>query len=312
MTYNVLGMQADSAVVDEHAGWAARIDQLRPDVLVVQEVQSDDVSALRDRPMTDYVLAAYRPWQCDLKPSPEGVAILVHSELSFVGGGGTHLGTSCSDPTMRRVLVWADLEVGGATWRIYGTHLTAGDGPAAASRLAQIRELRATVAAHDPAGEGRWLVTGDLNVTPDGADYSAALEGSPGELAPGRLVDTAAEGTPASDPVACPGYAEDHAAGMALLLAEPQRARDCAYTGGWPKDGNWLACDLLSFCVSWEQRRDLSVRIRIDYVLRAEEGPAEVLATHVPNRADADWASPGAEWFRLSDHLPYVVDLTLG
>ena len=34
-------------------------------------------------------------------------------------------------------------------------------------------------------------------------------------------------------------------------------------------------------------------------------------AVAVPNRSDADWASPGAEWFRLSDHLPYVVDLDL-
>jgi hypothetical protein len=35
MTFNVLGSQGDGNIFSEHAGWAARIGQLRPDVLVL-------------------------------------------------------------------------------------------------------------------------------------------------------------------------------------------------------------------------------------------------------------------------------------
>ena len=134
MTYNLLGAQADGAVFSEHAGWAARIDQLRPDVLVVQEAQSEDVAALRGLTTEDYTLAAYQWWACDRKGNPEGVAILVRSDITVANGGGTNIGGSCSDPTVRRVLVWADLQLPGGPLRIYGTHLTSGDGPAAGSR----------------------------------------------------------------------------------------------------------------------------------------------------------------------------------
>ena len=78
MTFNLLGAQGDDSVYSEHAGWAARVDQLQPDVLVVQEAQSEDVTALLSRTTTDYQLAAYELWWCDTKNNPEGVAILVN------------------------------------------------------------------------------------------------------------------------------------------------------------------------------------------------------------------------------------------
>ena len=312
MTYNLLGAQADALVVSEHAGWAARVDQLQPDVLVVQEAQTEDVSALRDLPATDYVLAAYQTWQCDLKPNPEGVAILVRAGLPVVDSGTRHLGASCADPTMRRVLVWADVQLDGGPFRIYGTHLTAGGGAAEASRRAQIEELRSFAAAQDPAAERRWVVSGDVNVTPDSDDYRLLLEGPAGGDGAPTLVDTFVESSPpAGDPSTCPSVADGDDAGMQLLLATPSLVRTCGYTAGWPKDDNWIGCDLLSLCTSWERRRDLSVRIRIDDVLRPAGGPVSVLGTYVPNREDPDWAAPGAEWFRLSDHLPYVVDLAV-
>ncbi|HLU41894.1 MAG TPA: hypothetical protein VKZ55_05815, partial [Microthrixaceae bacterium] len=115
----------------------------------------------------------------------------------------------------------------------------------------------------------------------------------------------------AADPATCPSVPEGDEAAMAQLLADPEHVRRCGYTGGWPKDSNLLACDLLSLCVSWQEREQLSVRIRIDHVMRPDGGPVQVVRGFVPNRADTDWASPGAEWFRLSDHLPYVVDLEL-
>jgi endonuclease/exonuclease/phosphatase family metal-dependent hydrolase len=313
MTYNVLGMQADANVFDEHAGWAARVDQLQPDVLVVQEAQSDDVSALRDLPVTEYVLAAYQPWACDLKPSPEGVAILVRAGIEVLDGGGRHLGASCVDPTVRRVLVWADVQLEGGPLRVYGTHLTAGEGAAEGSRHAQIEQLRAIADEDDAPGARRWLVAGDFNVAPDDAGYELLLEGPTGRPGPGPLLDTFVEAQPAaSDPSSCPTVLEGDSAAMAALLADPQHVRGCGYTAGWAKDDNWIGCDLLSLCNSWERRRDTSVRMRIDGVLRPAGGPFEVLGTHVPNRADPDWAAPGAEWFRLSDHLPYVVDLLVG
>jgi len=313
MTYNLLGAQADAQVFSEHAGWAARVDQLQPDVLVVQEAQTEDVSALRDLPATDYVLAAYQTWACDLKPNREGVAILVRAGLDVVDSGARHLGASCIDPTMRRVLVWADVQLATGPFRVYSTHLTAGGGAAEASRRAQIEELRRFAAEQDPTGARRWVVTGDLNVTPESSDYRLLLDGPPGGDGTGPLVDTFVESSPAAgDPLVCPSVADDDVAGMQLLLASPGLVRTCGYTAGWPKDDNWIGCDLLSLCTSWERRRDLSVRIRIDDVLRPAGGPVEVLAAHVPNRADPDWAAPGAEWFRLSDHLPYVVDLAVG
>ena len=312
MTYNLLGAQADAAVYSEHAGWAARVDQLQPDVLVVQEAQTEDVSALRDLPTTDYVLAVYQTWECDLKPNREGVAILVRAGVEALGGGARHLGASCTDPTMKRVLAWADLQLEGGSFRVYGTHLTAGGGGAQASRNAQIEELRRFVAAQDATGVRRWVVTGDVNVTPHSDGYRLLLEGSPSSAEAGTLVDTFVEASPvADDPVACPSYAVGDVAGMQFLLANPDRVRACGYAAGWPKDDNWVGCDLLSLCVSWEQRRDSSVRIRIDDVLRPAGGPVEVVGAHVPNRSDPDWAAPGAEWFRLSDHLPYVVDLAI-
>jgi endonuclease/exonuclease/phosphatase family metal-dependent hydrolase len=313
MTYNVLGMQADSQLYREHAGWAARVDQLRPDVLVVQEVQSDDVSALRDLPATEYVLAAYQPWACDVKPSPEGVAILVRAGLDVLGGGGRHLGSSCVDPTVRRVLVWAEVQLESGPFRIYGTHLTSGEGAAEASRNAQIGQLRSIVDEDDPAGAGRWVLAGDFNVAPDSAGYRLLVDGVEGDPGPGPLLDTFVEAHPgAADPSSCPTVLDGDALGMQALLADPQHVRDCGYTAGWAKDDNWIGCDLLSLCTSWERRRDTSVRMRIDGVLRPAGGPVEVLHTFVPNRADADWAAPGAEWFRLSDHLPSVVDLAVG
>jgi hypothetical protein len=45
--------------------------------------------------------------------------------------------------------------------------------------------------------------------------------------------------------------------------------------------------------------------------MRPDGGPVTVANAFVPNRADPDWASPGAEWYRLSDHLPYLVDLSV-
>lgn len=312
MTWNLLGAQADGLVFSEHAGWAARVDQLQPDVLVLQEAQSDDVQALLDLPSTDYTLAVHVPWECDLKPSREGVAILVKATVGLLGAGGTHVGETCFDPTVRRVLVWADLDVAGGPFRVYGTHLTAGGGGSAESRNAQIRLIRQLLAAEDPADARRWVLAGDLNANPQDTSYRLMLGDLPSDPMPYRLVDTFAELEPdAATPAACPAVPEGDADAMAALLADPAHVRRCGYTSGWPKDSNWLGCDVLSYCVSWEQRRELSVRVRIDDVLRAADGPVQVLRGFVPNRADADWASPGAEWFRLSDHLPYVVDLEL-
>ncbi len=310
MTYNLLGAQADGLVFSEHAGWAARVDQLQPDVLVLQEAQADDVQALLDLPSTDYALAVFVPWECDLKPSAEGVAILVKTSVGTSGAGGTHVGDTCFDPTVRRVLAWADLDVAGGAFRVYGTHLTAGGGASAESRNNQIRRIRQVIAAQDPTDARRWVLAGDLNANPLDTSYRLIMGDLPTDPMPYRLVDTFAELEPeAASPASCPAVPEGDTAAMAALLADPAHVRRCGYTSGWPKDSNWLGCDVLSSCVSWEQRRDLSVRIRIDDVLRAADGPVRVLRAFVPNRADADWAAPGAEWFRLSDHLPYVVDL---
>lgn len=309
MTYNLLGAQADAAVFSEHAGWAARVDQLRPEVLVVQEAQAPDVAALVALPQTRYVVAAHVLWECDLKPDREGVAVLVRSDVDLSGGGGTNIGTGCVDPGMKRVLVWADVSVGGAPVRVYGTHLTAGGGQAAESRHAQILRIREAIAAHDAGGDARWLLAGDVNTVPGDLGYQLLVGTAPGTPG-GRWVDTFVEDSPGSDdPAVCPTVSESDAAGMAALWANPEHVRACGFTAGWPKDSDWIACELLSMCVSWEQRRDTSVRMRIDDVLRAEGGPFEVVSTFVPNRTDDDWAWPGAEWFRLSDHLPYVVDL---
>lgn len=311
VTWNLLGMQADDHVVSEHRGWAARVDQLQPHVLVIQEAQSDDVDALLRWTRTGYRRGAYRHWACDVKPAREGVAILVRSDVTLTGSGGTHLGTGCLDPNVMRVLVWVDVEVGGAPLRVYGTHLTAGGGSGQGSRDAQIRAFGELVAEHDPDDERRWLLAGDLNLVPGDASYRLLTGSSPsGPVTPSPLVDTFAEISPvAADTSTCPSVPEGDHAAMEQLLADPDHVRRCGYTGGWPKDSNLIACDLLSICVSWQLREQLSVRIRIDHVMRPEGGPVQVVGGFVPNRADADWSTPGAEWFRLSDHLPYVVDL---
>lgn len=310
MTWNVLGAQGDDSVYSEHAGWAARVLQWRPDVLVLQEAQSEDVAAITSR--TGYSIGAYRWWACDSKGNPEGVAVLVRPGLSTTGGGGTDLGTSCTDPDVRRVLVWADVVPDGATapLRVYGTHLTAGGGTATGSRRNQIRELRARVAADDPGGARRWLVTGDLNVNADSSDLDLVLDGATGAPGPGTLVDTFAEVSPDAAGPACPSRA-DTAANQATLLADPGLVARCGYSAGWAKDENPLLCEALSICLAWQVRRDTSVRSRIDYVLRADGGPVRPVAAVVPGRGDPDWAAPGAEWFRLSDHLPVITDLTV-
>ncbi|MFM7069128.1 MAG: endonuclease/exonuclease/phosphatase family protein, partial [Actinomycetes bacterium] len=182
MTFNLLGAQADGNVVNEHAGWAARIDALQPDVLVVQEAQLDDTTALLGLPQTNYSLAAYRFWACDSKTSPEGVAILVRDSVTVRNGGGTNLGGSCTDPTMSRVLVWSDLEVDGTALRIYGTHLTAGGGAAAASRTNQIQLIRQRIASDQLAASGPWVLAGDMNFTPGSSDTRGhqRVAGQPG------------------------------------------------------------------------------------------------------------------------------------
>lgn len=311
MTYNLLGAQADGNVYSEWAGWAARVRQLRPDILVVQEAQADDVGALYGL-TGEYKVATYTTWECDVKGNPEGVAILVRNGLDVVGSGGGHVGGSCLDPSMRRVLVWVDLDLASGPLRVYGTHLTAGGGAAAASREAQMRAIRARIVADDPAGTRRWVLAGDINAAPGSFGFRLLLGDIASDAAPYRFVDSFAVDHPsASDPAVCPTVPNDPVS-MAALLADQQHVRDCGYTSGWPKDDNLLGCDLLSLCTSWERRRDLSVRERIDYVLFAEGAPIEVRWTFVPNRSDPDWEAVGSEWFRLSDHLPYVVDLQIG
>ena len=310
MTFNLLGAQGDDAVYSEHAGWAARVDQLQPDVLVVQEAQSEDVAALLSRTTTDYQLAAYELWWCDTKNNPEGVAVLVKGTVPLLGGGGTNVGGSCQDPTLSRVLVWADVTFDDQPYRVYGTHLTAGGGSAAASRARQIDLVRGRIATDDAAGDRRWLLAGDLNFTPGSADYARMLHGAPGTTGPGDLTDTFAQLHPgAASPTTCPQYSSADTAAQPYLLANPEVVRACGYTAGWAKDDNPLQCEVLSLCTSWEVRRDTSVRNRIDMVLAPSGGPLEVTRAWVPNRADPDWAAAGSEWFRLADHLPYVVDL---
>lgn len=310
MTYNVLGAQGDANVFDERAGWSARITQLRPDVVVLEEVQSDDLSAIVKRTDGLYSVTAYKQWACDLKGAKEGVAILVRSTIA-ASGAGTHVGQTCTDPSVKRILVWADLQLESGPFRVYGTHLTAGSGPSAASRAAQIRAIRQIIATNDPQDAGRWALAGDLNVTPNSAGYRLTLDGDVAAGGP-TYADTFGGHSPNSiDPGACPSVSATDTAGMANLIAHPEVVEECGYTAGWPKDDNPLACDLLSLCTSWSLRRDVSVRERIDYVIRAGDGPVAVVGGFVPNRADADWASPGSEWFRLSDHLPYIVDLTV-
>jgi len=315
MTWNLLGAQADDRVFDEHAGMVARVEQLRPDVVVVQEAQADEVVALTTRTGGTagpaYRVASYLQWACDAKPSPEGVAILVRTDLVVSDAGRTNIGDSCTDPTVIRVLVWVTVETADGPLTVYGTHLTAGGGSAAASRDTQIRRVRALIATQDAArgGDGRWVLAGDVNTAPGGSSYRLLIEGEAADGL-GPLVDTAAEvSAPAGDPVACPVVAATDTAALAALWADPARVRDCGYTAGWPKDSDVVGCDLLSFCTSWEDRRDISVRERIDVVLRSADGPVSVVDGFVPNRLDDDWAAPGAEWFRLSDHLPSVADL---
>lgn len=312
MTFNVLGAQGDANVFSEHAGWAARIDQLLPDVLVVQEAQYDDVQALLDLTSTEYSIASYQQWECDLKGSREGVALLVRSRLGTPNGGGTHVGGSCFDPTVRRVLAWVDLDLESGPLRVYGTHLTAGGGASGESRDAQIRAIRQIVLEADPDDDRRWVLVGDMNAHPGSGSYELLTAGSPESPAPYRFVDTFAEWSPESaDPGVCPAVAAGDLDAMQFLWTHPEHVRRCGYTSGWPKDDNWLGCDVLSFCISWEARRDTSVRVRIDHVLRPEGGPVGVIHTFVPNRSDPDWAVPGAEWYRLSDHLPLVADLAI-
>jgi endonuclease/exonuclease/phosphatase family metal-dependent hydrolase len=310
MTWNLLGAMGDDLVFSEHAGWAARVEQLEPDVLVLQEAQSDDVRAVLRRTSGEYSLASYVQWACDLKPEREGVAILVRSTVGLTGGGGRNVGASCLHPTLKRVLVWADLALPAGSLRIYGTHLSQPGVAYNESRDAQIRAIKQAIVDDDPADARRWLLAGDMNFYPRNRSYRLMMGDLSEEPGPYRFVDTAAEISPVSaDPLTCPARPANDADAMAFLLENPELVRSCAYTAGWPKDDNWLACDVLSMCVSWEIRRDTSVRERLDYVLRAEGGPVSALRTFVPNRADPDWGSPGAEWFRLSDHLPYVVDV---
>lgn len=318
MTWNLLGAQGDDRVLDEHGGWARRLDQLRPDVVVVQEAQTDDLVALLSRtgspPGTGWRLATSLWWECDAKPSPEGVAILVRADLAVSGTGRTHVGDSCTNPSVRRVLVWATIETTGGPVTVYGTHLTAGSGPAAASRDLQIRRIRALIARHDAdrGGGRRWLLAGDVNTAPGGNSY-ALLTGGEAADGLGPLLDTAAEAEPAAgDPAACPVVGAADTAGLAGLWADPARVRRCGYTAGWPKDDNPLGCEVLSLCTSWQERAEVSVRERIDVVLRAEGSPFAVVDAFVPGRLDDDWAAVGSEWFVLSDHLPYVVDLDVG
>jgi len=311
MTFNLLGAQGDDSVYSEHAGWAARVDQLQPDVLVVEEAQSEDVSALLARTSTDYQLAAYELWWCDTKNNPEGVAILVKGSVPLSGGGGTNVGGSCQDPTLSRVLVWADVTFAGQPYRVYGTHLTAGSGTAAQSRERQIDLVRERIAADDPSGTRRWLLAGDMNFVPGSSDYRRMLRGAAGNAGPGELTDTFVALHPgAASPTTCPQYPSADTAAQPYLLANPEVARSCGYTAGWAKDDNYLQCEVLSLCTSWELRRDTSVRNRIDMVLAPAGGPLTATRTYVPNRADPDWAASGAEWFHLADHLPYVVDLS--
>lgn len=310
MTWNLLGAQADDLLFSEHAGWAARVDQLAPDVLILQEAQAEDVAAIRTRTTTDYRVASYRRWGCDIKPNREGVAILVTAALDVGATGGTQVGTSCLNPTLGRVLVWADIELPGGPLRVYGTHLTAGDGVAAASRDGQIRRIKELIAEHDPGDERRWLLTGDLNTAPLEPSYRLLTGANPSEPGPYPFVDTYAEiSAESADPSVCPVVDPDDTVGMDALFADPEQVLRCGYTAGWPKDDNLLGCDLFSLCISWQTRRDSSVRMRIDMVLRADGSPITPVRGLVPTRADPDWGSPNAEWYRLSDHLPYVVDL---
>jgi endonuclease/exonuclease/phosphatase family metal-dependent hydrolase len=309
MTWNLLGAQGDDRVYSEHAGWAARIDQLAPHVVVLQEAQSQDVAAIVRRSVVGYRTAIYEQWDCDLKSEREGVAILVRADVVVSGSGGGHVGLGCVDPSMRRVFVWAELALGGpAPVRVWGTHLTAGGGVAAQSRTAQLRALEQLIADADITHTGRWMLVGDLNLSPQEAELRSLLDGAGRPLGPVR--DLFAESSPdAADATTCPGVSADDTGGLATLLADPDLVRRCGYTAGWPKDTNWLACEVLSFCESWQQRRDSSVRTRIDYVLGSAAGPFDPFRAFVPSRLDPDWAASGAEWYRLSDHLPVVVDL---
>lgn len=308
VSWNVLGAQGDDRVYDEEAGWAARVGQLAADVVVLQEASLVDVSDIVDPAGPGYTSAAHVLWECDLKTEKEGVAVLVRNGVAVTGAGGTHVGDSCLDPSVRRILVWADVELGGTTVRVYGTHLTAGGGAAEQSRNEQIRRIRALIATHEAEGVGRWVLAGDLNFAIGSTSHRLMFQGEPGLPGPATVVDTQAEASPPSGSRAtCPGVASTDTAGMAALWDDPALVRTCGYTAGWPKDDNWVGCELLSLCDSWEDRRDNSVRIRIDYVLRS--GGLATGAVHVPNRTDTDWAVPGAEWYRLSDHLPVVADL---
>ncbi|MFM7068770.1 MAG: hypothetical protein ACKOYM_04840, partial [Actinomycetes bacterium] len=126
----------------------------------------------------------------------------------------------------------------------------------------------------------------------------------------GAISDTFAAVHPeAADPQQCPSYGSTDTAAQSFLLAHPEVVRSCGYTAGWAKDDNALQCEVLSLCTAWETRRDTSVRIRIDMVLQPVASPFSASNVYVPNRSDADWAIAGAEWYRLSDHLPYIVDL---
>ncbi len=313
MSYNLLGAMGDDAIFSEQAGWAARIDQLSPDVVVLQEAQAADVAAIVARTTTDYTRAAYVQWDCDLKPEREGVAILVKSGLATSSGGGVNVGGSCANPSVKRVLVWVDVELDDGPLRVYGTHLSQSGAAYDASREAQIRLIRGIIAADDPTDARRWVLAGDLNARPGDESYRLMMGGDPADPDPHRFVDSYAELTAdAADPVACPTYSSGDAVGMAYLWAHPDHVRRCGYTAGWPKDDNWLGCNVLSLCVAWQTRQVTSVRERLDYVVVAEDGPFGIIDARVPHRSEADWAAPGQEWYRLSDHLPVIADIDVG
>jgi endonuclease/exonuclease/phosphatase family metal-dependent hydrolase len=285
MTWNIWGQYADGKGFDEQRGIAARIRELHPDVVGLSEAQDGDISRILSLLGGTYADAERLPETCDKSLN---VTILVRRSGGaverVVGAGGVHIADTCkqqTDPDLR-ALVWVDVRLrNGVTLRAYVTHLSSFANTAVKRR--EIDKVRRTIAAH--AGS-RWALAGDMNAQPGDADFTRVMgrarkyRDAYAVVHPGADRCTSMPSTEYSQP---------------QVPANQKKARDCGYTF-------W-------YTGSWQVRAKFLPWIALDHVFLPATSHVRVGAARVPQRTDADWARAGRAWYRLSGHLPMIVDL---
>jgi len=285
MTWNIWGQYADGVGFDEQRGIAARIGELHPDVVGLSEAQNGDISRILSLLGHTYTDVERLPETCDKSLN---VTILVRRSggavQRVVSAGGVHIANTCkqpSDPDLR-ALCWVDLKLrNGSTFRAYVTHLSSFDNTAV--KRHEIDRVRRTIAGH--AGS-RWALAGDMNAQPRDADFARLIGGAPkyrdayAVVHPGADKCTSMPSTEYSKP---------------KVPANQKKARDCGYTF-------W-------YTGSWQVRAKFLPWIALDHVFLPPTSHVRVGAARVPQRTDADWAKAGSAWYRLSGHLPMIVDL---